>query len=68
MLKSFQVQIQFVCHSFLPSATMTVTVLPIILRREGVVYLFHSNNDFITKAKISFHREREGNNKTTKLL
>lgn len=47
---------------------MTVTTLPIILRGEGVVYLFLSNNGFITKAKISFRREREDNNKNYKIF
>lgn len=48
---------------FLPFTTMTVIMLSIILRGEGVIYLFPGNNDFITNTKISFQRVREENNK-----
>lgn len=48
---------------FLPFTTMTVIMLSIILRGEGVIYLFPGNNDFITNTKISFQRVREDNNK-----
>jgi len=50
---------------FLPFTAVTVITLSVILRGEGVIYPFPSN-DFIPKAKISFCRVRELNNKKKK--
>lgn len=52
---------------FLPFTTMTVITLSIILRGEDVLYPFPSK-DFITKAKISFRRVRELNDKKMGVL
>lgn len=43
---------------FLLFTALTVTVLSILLRGEGVIYSF-SSHDFITNVKISFCRVRE---------